>query len=370
MAERLKYSSLFGELTRQTQLRFDAVSRQHKMLFDNVFYERFFNWDYPSIGLNFEEIKGKYNVTIAAATIDDKSKEPVLGTHGLETIAQKVLHHAITQPLTIDDYRKILEILDSKSIPEEVAKRQLIDLMWGNVRTPVQGVQAKLDIIAMGALSNEGIATLDETNNPEGGVKTTIDYNMPAENKGKVTLKWNDDNIANVDVFEDIQAIVDAFSDKVVFDRILLAPSKISYILRAKKMKQVIFGTDKQNSPLLLNNLNEFMRSNELPVFEPVRRQCLIQNNGTFTPYNPWNAKNLVFIPSGSLGTIKNAYVNNELRPEPGVTYSNYGRIRVAQWGVGETQNSNGVEFVKAETFALPVITEINGIASLNAEPD
>ena len=150
MPDKFQYSSLFGELTKQVQLRFDAVSRQHKLLFDNVFYERFFNWDYPSIGLNFEEIKGKYNVTIAAATIDDKSKEPVLGTHGLETIAQKVLHHAITLPLTIDDYRKILQILDSKSIPEEAAKRQLIDLMWGNVRTPVQGVQAKLDIIAMG----------------------------------------------------------------------------------------------------------------------------------------------------------------------------------------------------------------------------
>ena len=52
------------------------------------------------------------------------------------------------------------------------------------------------------------------------------------------------------------------------------------------------------------------------------------------------------------------------------MTYSNYGRIRVAQWGVGETQNSNGVELNQAESFALPVITEINGIGSLNTEPD
>lgn len=369
MAEKFMYSSLFGELTKQVQLRFDAVSRLHKQLFDNVFYERFFSWDFPTIGLNFEEIKGKYNVTIAAATIDDKSKEPLLGTHGLETIAQKVLHHAITLPMTIDDYRRVLQILDSRSIPEEDAKRQLIELMWGNVMTPVKGVQAKLDIIAMGALSNEGIVTLDETNNPEGGVKTTINYNMPSENKAQVTLAWNEGNIDTVDVFDDIQGMVDAFSDKVVFDRILLSPAKISYILRSKKMKQVIFGTDKQNSPLLLNAFNEFMRTNELPILEPVRRQCLIQNNGVFTPYNPWNSKNLVFIPAGNLGVVKNAYVNSELRAEPGVTYSNYGRIRVSQWGVGETQNSNGVEFTKAESFSLPVITEINGIGSLNTEP-
>lgn len=370
MEERFLFSSIFGELTRQTQIRFDAVSRLHKQLFGNVIFERFLTWDYPTIGLNFEEIKGKYNVSIAAATIDPKSKEPVIGTQGLETLINKVLYHALTMPMTIDDYRKVLQILDSKSIPDDAAKRQLVDLMFGNVMTVVNSILAKLDIIFCGGLSNEGIATLDETNNPEGGVKTTINYNMPEANKGKATLDWTEANINTVDCFEDLQSVVDAANDKVVFDRILLAPSKISYMLRNKKMKQVIFGTDKSSSPLLLSALNDFMRSNELPIFEPIRRQCMIQNAGTLTPYNPWNAKNLVFIPSGNLGVVKNAYANNELRAEPGVTYSNYGRIRVSQWGAGETQNSNGVEFTKAESFSLPVITEINGIYSLNTEPD
>ena len=49
-------------------------------------------------------------------------------------------------------------------------------------------------------------------------------------------------------------------------------------------------------------------------------------------------------------------------------TYSNYGRIRISQWGKGETDNSNGVEFTKAQSLSLPVITEINGIYSLTVE--
>lgn len=368
MENQVFYSSLFGELTRETQIRFDAVSRLNKQLFDNVFYEKYFTWDYPTIGLNFEEIKGKYGITIAAATIDDKSKEPVLGSQGFDVIAEKVLHHALTQPMTIDTYRKVLQILDSKSIPENDAKRQLIELMFGGVTNVVKGVQAKLDIIAMGALSNEGIATLDEVTNPEGGVKTTIDYGMPASNKATATMSWTEANLNTVDVFGDIQSVVDAASDKVVFEKILLSPSKLSYILRNKAIKQVIFGTDKQNSPLLLNELNAFMSANELPVFEPVRRQVMIQNNAKLTPYNPWNEKNIVFVPSGQLGTIKNAYANGELRQEPGVTYSKYDRILVSQWGVGETSNSNGVEFTKAESYSLPVFTEINGIYSLKTE--
>ena len=73
-------------------------------------------------------------------------------------------------------------------------------------------------------------------------------------------------------------------------------------------------------------------------------------------------------MPAGKLGGIKKAYADNELREEPGVTYSNYGRIRISQWGVGETQGSNGVEFTKAQSISLPVITEINGIYSLTVE--
>ena len=369
MAETFKYSSLFNELTRNVQIRFDAVTRLHKQLFDNVIYEKYLTWDLPTIGLNFEELKGKYNVTIAAATIDYKSKEPVLGTHGVETIIGKILNHAITLPMTIEDYRKILQIMDSKSLPEDAAKRQLIELMWGSVQTPVRGVQAKLDILFLEALSNEGVVVLNEDNNPEGGVKTTIDYGMPATNKAAVTIDWIPINLATVDVFEDIQAVVEAAADKIVFEKILLSPAKLSFILKNKKLKQVIFGTDKTNSPLLIQQLNEFMRMNELPYFEVMRRECLIQDNGVFRPYNPWNGKNIVFVPAGNLGVIKNAYANNELRAEPGVAYSNYGRIRVSQWGVGETQNSNGVEFVKAEAMALPILTEINGIYSLKTEP-
>jgi len=368
MTERFIYSSIFQELTKMVQVRFDAVSELHKRLFDNVFYENYFPWDFPQLGLTFEELKGTYNVSVAAATIDGKSKEPVLGSHGVETISQKVLTHAITLPFTIEEYRKVLAIMDSKHLTDDAAKNQLIELMWGSVLRVVRGVQAKLDMITLMALSNEGVATLDQTNNPEGGVKATIDYGMPASNRAAVTVDWVPANQSTVDAFDDIEHVLIAAQDKVVFEKILLAPSKLSFVLQNKKMKQAIYGVDKNNTPLVIARLNEFMQLNGYPSFEVVRRECLIQNNGAFSSYQPWNAKNIVFVPAGKLGVIKNAYANSELRIESGVAYSNYGRIRVSQWGVGETVNSNGVEFAKAESISLPLITEINGIYSLKVE--
>lgn len=363
------YSSLFGELTRRVQIRFDAISKYNKQVFDNVLYETYLDWDIPTIGLNFEEIIGKYNITIAAPTIGDDSKEPIIGNEGLETLAERIVRHAVTLPLSIQDYRKILQILDSKSLPDTEKTKQLVELMWGNVVKVVNAIHAKLDLIFLGALSNCGKFELDAENNPEGGVRGVIDYKQPDENIAISTTEWTDANLNTVDCFEDIQAVLDASQDKVVFDSILCAPSRISYMCRSRLIKLMIWGNDKASRLVQLADLNAYMTENGYPVFKPIRRQIRIQNGAT-TPktVTPWNGKNMVFIPAGKLGIIKNAYANNELRQEPGVAYSNYGRIRVSQWGQGETSNSNGVEFTKAEAFALPVITEMNGIYTLKTQ--
>lgn len=362
------YSSIFGELTKEVQIRIDAATELRKRLFDQNIYERYLDWDVPTIGLNFEELIGQYNLSVAAATLDSKGKEPILGTEGLETLKQKVLTHQMSYSMPIEEYRKVLQILDSRMLTDDQKTQQLINLMWNNVSTVVKSVQSKLDIIFLGALSNKGVFTFNANNNPEGGVRGIIDYKMPPENIASVTLDWTDTNKDNVDPFEDIQGVVDAAQDKVTFDKILMSPARLSYLLKSRKMKQVIFGTDKSGTPLLMSGLNEFLRSNDLPVIETVRRITRIQNNGKLSEYKPWNDKNIVFVPAGKLGVIKNAYADNELRQEPGVTYSNYGRIRISQWGKGETDNSNGVEFTKAQSLSLPVLTEINGIYSLTVE--
>lgn len=362
-----QYSSIFGELTKTIALRFDAASELKKKLFDNVIFEKYLDWDVPTIGLDFEEIVGQYNITVAAPTIGENSKEAILSSEGLETLKERVLNHAITRPMTMQDYRKVLQLLDSKSIPDKAKTQQLVNLMWGNVQGVVNSVLAKLDIIFLKALFNGGICALDTENNPEGGVKGSISFNQPADNIIPVTAetKWIDTNKSTVDCLEDIQSVIDAAQDKTVFAKILCAPSLISYICRSTKVRQLIWGTDKGSRLVQLKDLNAYMQENNYPVFEPVRRSVRIQNGTTMTPYSPINANNLVFIPEGKLGIVKNAWANSELKEEPGVAYSNYGRIRVSQWGVGETQNSNGVEFTKAEIFALPVITEMNGIYTL-----
>lgn len=361
------YSSIFKELTKRVQLRIDEASRQNKLLFDTPVYENYMTWDIPTVGLNFEEIIGKYSLSIAATTIDENSKEPIRGPQGLSTLSAKNLTHAHSYPLMVQEYRKILELLNSSFLPDQKKKNELMRIMFGAVKDAVEGVQARLDMIFLGALSNEGIYNINADNNPE-GIKTSINYQMPDSNKGVATIEWVQSNIDTVDPFEDIQSIVDA-AQNIKLSEIWISQAKLSFITKAKKLKQVIFGTDKSNSPILLSQLNSFMESNELPKFKVIRRQTNVRlPDGSLKTISPFNGKNLVFVPEGKLGVIKNSYTDNELRQEDDITYSNYGRIRIAQWGVGEKQNSNQTDFIKAEVIALPVFTSINGIFSLKTE--
>lgn len=366
--EALLTSSLFGALTRNVQARIDAASELNKRLFDNVIYRNYLDWDTPTIGLDFEDLIGKYNITIAAPTIGDGSKEPILQTEGLQTIKETVVNHALTLPLSMKDYRKILALLDSKSISDKARETELIKIMWGNVQTVVNGVEAKLDMIFLGALSNCGTFTFDNNNNPEGGVKGSITYDMPADNVAASTTQWTEANIDTVDCMEDIQELLAAAEDKSVLSKLLCAPSLITYMCRTKKMKQMIWGTDKSSKIVTMADINAYMESNNYPIFEKVRRQVRIQKGTQRLPYTPWNAKNIVGVPAGKLGTVKNAFSDCELKKESDVAYSSYDRIQISQWNVGETKGDNHGEFTKAESLSLPIITEGLDIYTLKTQ--
>ena len=254
-------------------------------MFDQNIYERYLDWDVPTIGLNFEELIGQYNLSVAAATLDSKGKEPILGTEGLGDLEAKVLTHQMSYSMPIEEYRKVLQILDSRMLTDDQKTQQLINLMWNNVSTVVKSVQSKLDIIFLGACPTRGyLPLMPIITLKEGYVVLLITRCRPRISLA-LPLTGPDTNKNNVDPFEDIQGVVDAAQDKVTFDKILMSPARLSYLLKSRKMKQVIFGTDKSGTPLLMSGLNEFLRSNDLPVIETVRRITRIQDNGKLSEY-------------------------------------------------------------------------------------
>ena len=363
-------SSVFGELTKNVQARIDAASELNKRLFDQVVYRDYLDWDSPMTGLDFEELIGKQQISIMASTIGENSEAPIIGTEGLETFKERVLHHAIAVPLSMQDYRRVLQLQDSRAIDDNAVKNELIKIMWGNTETAVNGVEGRIDNIFLSALSNCGVFTFSDSNNPEGGIRGTINYQMPAGNIASADTAWTEANLNSVDPFEDIQEVLDLADDKSVIGSILISPAKMSYICRSPKMKKMIFGSDRSSSILTMAMVNQYMEQNELPTFTKIRRKLRVKKAGNkFDPVTPWNTDNIVFVPAGKLGTIKNALTDSELKPEADVTYSMYGRIRISEYFIGKTKGTRHGEYTEAESLCLPVISEINNIYTLKTNP-
>lgn len=369
----LYFSKLFSELSKVIPITMDEISKQKKELFDKTVFEDYLTWDSPTISTLFEEIIGEYNITVAAPTIDEDSAEPIVGTRGLKTMKERMLTHAINRPLPAKIYRKILELMDSKVISTPQLLNELIKTLIGEAQDVVNGVNAKLDAIFLEAISNEGVFNFTSSNNPE-GITGTIDYGMPSGNKATSSTAWTKANISTVDCFSDIQDILDASQDKVTFDKILIAPRTLSYLCRTTQVHKAIWGDDAQSRIVTPQMVNQYMESNGFPIFVPVRRQVGIQQAaGGVKNITPFNASRLVFLPKtsdGKIGTVKNAWADAELNPEPDVTYGNYGRILVSQWTTGESKNEKSVMHTKATSTSLPVISSIEGIYSLNTQLD
>lgn len=360
-------TSIFGNLTGVVQARIDAAAVAKKQIFaygDTL--SRFFDYGLPTISTDFETLLGSSGISIAAPTIAIGANEPIVGARNLDTFKEKMFRHAISSSIDSGLQRKILQILDSKSlISDQEKKRQLIEIMFGQVSDRVNGVNAKLFMIAMGMLSNNGKFTYTAENNPEGAlVGASVDQNF--KNRSVVTKSWGQEG---VDVFEDIQGHIDNF-DTLKFDRILLSQERLSYILKNAPLKKAVFGADRSSTPLLLAELNAFMQANELPVFEVVNSKVRVQNGKGVSDIVAWNNDSLVFVPEGKLGTIENAFADGELNPEEGVVYSNAGRILISQWRTGRVQGGNNAEHVSAEIIAQPVFTAADSIATLKVVAD
>ena len=373
MPEPALYSSIFGDLVKKVQITFDEATKQEVALFSQSFYHGRFSWDTPSIEMTFEEIINKYNLVLAAAVISDDGDSPMRSSDGFKTLANKVCHLTHTYPMPMSDYRKIVALLDSKMANRNpnvraMALKKMEELMFKGPKEAVEGVEAQVDNLILSALSNEGHLILDEKNNPE-GIKLDLDYKMPNKNKFAAGKKaWIPENIEIIDIWEDFQQVLDEAEGTSVLKEALLSPDKINYILRARKIKQMIFGTDKSSKILSLNQFNEYMLENDFPILKKINRKMAIQKDGMRQPIRPWNPDNIVFIPEGELGVIKNAYDDEEIKPSPGVSNSYYNRIQVSQWSAGKADGKKSKEYTEASCMCLPVITAIEGCYSLDTQ--
>jgi hypothetical protein len=360
-------SELFGDLTRLVQITFDQASEKQKQLFSQAYTDQLMDWDTPQYGLTFEEIVGTFKLTVLASVIGDNAATPLRSHDGLGTFQGSIPRIGHKFPMQAGKLRELLQMLETKRISDSAKIAKLQETMFANVADAVKGVKDRLDFITLTALSNDGVVTFDESNNPDGR-RWQLNYQLPEANKKFVNAIWNDANLTTADPFADLIEIVNEFKGKVEFGAMLMDNSTALRLARFKTIKQAIYGTDKLNTPLALDYMNQQLSRFGLPPIMVVSKRNDVLVDGKRTAVNPWNTDKVVFIPTGKIGIVKTAFEDSQIMPEENVSYSTYdrGNIVVAQWRTGESKNELAAEMTQASSRALPVFTTIDGIVSLD----
>lgn len=354
------------DLLKTMQIMFDQASLQNKALWEKTYVDKWFTTNLPQYGLNAEGIVGKYKLRFLASIIGNDSATPLRPGDGFDIWKGEIPRMGHKFLMEASKLRKLLEIYESGRISDTAKFEEIKKTLMSDYKEAYLGTKDVIDHMILRALSNGGVADFTSTINPDGRVYK-IDYEMPSGNKKNANTAWTDANIATVDVMKDLVDILYEFKAKgVTFGSMLMSPEIMYYMMRTSLIKKNIFGTDKSNSTVTVEQFNSMLKANDLPTVEVITKKNRIQKDGNTIIVDPWNSDVVCLIPEGKIGEIQPAFEDNEIVEEENVQYTNAGSgIRIAKWRVGESTGQKAGEYTQGSWRAVPIINSIDAIVNL-----
>lgn len=365
-------NSVFGQALRKTKFRIEEASALNVEIFGKTWYENHFTWGkVPHLLSDFDTILGKMHLTIAASTINGKSAEPLRMNEGFNKLAQKMFTHAHAYKMESDEIRELYMM--AKAAEENAdtkAVEYIADVLFDHSKAAVQGVRERLDLIILEALSNHGEFTFSSSNDPQSPfIGDTIKFGIPANNYDALTGAdtWVAAHAATVDPVAVINEVCS--KSRIKMEKILMDRPTMLFILSTSAMKNYLNTTQRPNLPLSLPQVNNWLNEFGLPSIEVVEKTSLIQNGNHLSEYTPWKAGAMVFLPSNQIGTIESRLSDAEIGiKSDGVQYANYGRIELRRMTMGEKENSDFAEIIKASITAAPSMDTARNILVLDTK--
>lgn len=358
------------DLLSTLRIFFEKGSLQNKTLFEQLYVDRWFDYNLPQMGLTAEAIMASYKVRFMASVIGNDAATPLRPTDGFKTFTEEIPRLGHRFPMSADKLRKMLAVLEasSKRYTDQQKFNEVYKILMGDVQEAYLGCKDTVDHIILQALSNAGVAQFKpQLNNPDGRT-FKIDYGMPERNKLKATKNWTKENAASINPFEELAEIKYEFENYgILFGEILMAPALYAWFINNPNVRRAIKGNDKSAQAVTPAELNAMLQQFDLPTITKINKRNAIAKDGkrSETLINPFNDNVIVFKPAGKIGEVQPAFEDNAIIPEKDVEYVDAGNgIRVAKWQVGESTGQKAGEYTQASWRALPIITEIDGIVN------
>lgn len=352
-----RIKSVFGDAAQQLQVLIDARADK----FAPTFFQQYFDWGTPQVGLSYATIIGRTRIEAAASIVARESGAPVRGRLGLDKLQGEVAAIKVARALRESDYRNYMTIAALNGVSDKARLQQVLQLIWNDLNYCGVACLKRLDIMAAQALST-GIISIDSTTNPDGTADGDIDLLLNPLNKVKVAVVWSDANKATMTPMADIKAAIQAAELRGISFAKILIPKAMFYTVASctevNNYLKAFLRIGNGNIQPTLAQINEYMTANLFPVFEIIDVVTAIEKDGVPTAMRPWKAANVTLVPDGKLGIIHRAFAMEEMKPVEGISYGNYQNVLVSKW----SENNPFREWTMAEINAFPGLEAIDSM--------
>jgi hypothetical protein len=359
MAEQFK--SVFGDYTENISV----VAKALEAAKVQPIYTQYLDWATPTVGLDFSTVVGKERQASMASVVDIDALHPHRSRSAAVRVDGEVPSIKVKRSLTQKQYRDYLMLQNIKTMKDADKLKAIVKFILDDMKYVTDSVKARINYMYLQAVSR-GYIEITEDNNPDGIVTDVIPMGLLETN-----FKESSDDVLGggskliTEIMDMVQLakyqgdeISEIQLSSVLWNKIKLNKELMS------EMKAYFNPGSNARAVFTLENFNNYLTDNNAPNFKIIDSISRVEIDGKQTIVRPFSDTNLVFVPSGKLGIIHNAYSIEELEPVPNVEYTTVDRILLSKW----FQRNPWGEMTAAETIAIPGIEQIESIYHLKAD--
>lgn len=253
--------------------------------------------------LKWESLEGEFGAPVAGDVISWDARAPRKRREVISKLSGDIQKIGVAREKTES---QMMEYDLLKRYADDESKRALVRWIWEDQQFVYDGVNARLEWLALRAAST-GKVTLSNTTNDGIVTEANVDFLIPPANKKGATVAITIANAATSKPITDIKAVVAAakakgkklnyiFTDQDTIDAILVSEETISFCFPVTALVNL------PNAQIDLATLNRALRAANLPIIGVVESYIQLEIKGVRNQVNPWEAGVMLFSEMPTLG--------------------------------------------------------------------
>jgi len=321
-------------------------------LYGRTYTEVYFPIFFPAKKTNFltfETLIGTQGAKVAADIVTYDSTAPIKNRQVIGKLTGDIPPIRIKRVMSekdINEYNVLAAYADSAD------QKALLDLVFDDVDFVYEGVQARMEWIALTAMST-GVIALTKANNNGLITESSIDFQVPSANKTGVAVVWSSTSGTPL---TDIRAVLSTARDAGhSLKYIMMRWDSFDAMRKTTEVKEeiafAVTGQKGITKAPTFDMVQDYFKMEGFPLLKIIDQSIGIETDENAVSYaNPWSQYKVAFLPDLQCGNYLTGPLASRTNPPKQEIQAERNGILIAKYRVVDPVN----ELTRGEINAFP----------------